>query len=244
MDKKCECPGERHQQEDQTRIQRQQKNKKHDTVQRILQQFKRNPKDRKYQDKKERFLITCMRNEVGDIEASRRCVANTFAKFYEDLYSGRNDESKDTMRFCWRWKMEILSKKNTIWSLKMRSTMTKRNKDLKSPGSKKEICGLQKESKQEISNGLTKRPQNGCAVSSTWSSNKIPWLPALGKRWRSKCCTQEKRSDEIRKRSHMLYLADVVHIFSTMLYNTAQQARQLPIFLTFVGFEKFRRRTI
>ena len=94
MDKKCECPGERHQQEDQTRIQRQQKNKKHDTVQRILQQFKRNPKDRKYQDKKERFLITRMRNEVGDIEASRRGVANTFAKFYEDLYSGRNDESK------------------------------------------------------------------------------------------------------------------------------------------------------
>ena len=29
-----------------------------------------------------------------------------------------------------------------------------------------------------------------------------------------------------------------------MLYNTAQQARQLPIFLTFVDFEKFRRRTI
>ena len=39
MDKKCECPGERHQQEDQTRIQRQQKNKKtRDGA--ILEQFK------------------------------------------------------------------------------------------------------------------------------------------------------------------------------------------------------------
>ena len=51
---------------------------------------------------------------------------------------------------------------------------------------------------------------------------------------------KKKRSDEIRKRSNILYLADVVHMFSTMLYNTAQQARQLPVFLTFVGFRKIQ----
>ena len=40
-------------------------------------------------------LITHMRNEVGDIEASRKGIANTFAKFHEDLYSRRNGERKD-----------------------------------------------------------------------------------------------------------------------------------------------------
>ena len=38
-----------------------------------------------------------MRNEVGAIEASRKGIANSFAKFYEDLYSSGSDERKDEM---------------------------------------------------------------------------------------------------------------------------------------------------
>ena len=68
--------------------------------------------------------------------------------------------------------------------------------------------------------------------------------PSSWKKVMVKVLYKQKRSDETRKRPNILYLADVVHMFSTMLYNTAQQARQLPIFLTIVGFEKFRRRTI
>ena len=36
-----------------------------------------------------------MRNEAGDIEATRKGIASTFAKFYEDLHSNKNDEGKD-----------------------------------------------------------------------------------------------------------------------------------------------------
>ena len=36
-----------------------------------------------------------MRNEAGDMEATKKGIANTFAKFYEDLYSNQNDERKD-----------------------------------------------------------------------------------------------------------------------------------------------------
>ena len=64
--------------------------------------------------------------------------------------------------------------------------------------------------------------------------------PSSWKKVMVKVLYKQKRSDETRKRSNILYLADVVHMFSTMLYNTAQQARQLPIFLTIVGFEKIQ----
>ena len=36
-----------------------------------------------------------MRSQVGDIEASKKCIDSTCAKFYKDLYSRRNDERKD-----------------------------------------------------------------------------------------------------------------------------------------------------
>ena len=131
----------------------------------------RNPKDRKYQDKKERLLITRMRNEVGDIEASRRGVANTFAKFYEDLYSGRNEERKRRQgQHAILLKMEngkILSKKNTILVSNNEKHDDPEKQRLEFTRLKKGNLWASKESKQEISNGLTKRPQNGCAVSST-----------------------------------------------------------------------------
>ena len=82
---------------------------------------------------------------------------------------------------------------------------------------------------RDFMNVITKQ---GSATPSSWKKVMV------------KVLYKQKRSDETRKRPNILYLADVVHMFSTMLYNTAQQARQLPIFLTFVGFEKFRRRTI
>ena len=83
--------------------------KKHETVQRILEQFK-GIKTEENSKTGERFLITRMRNEVGDIKASRKGITNTFAKFNEALYSSRNDERKrrqghrrktrESMRFC------------------------------------------------------------------------------------------------------------------------------------------------
>ena len=42
-----------------------------------------------------KILITHMRNEVGNIEATRKGIANIFAKFFQDLYSSNNDEGKD-----------------------------------------------------------------------------------------------------------------------------------------------------
>ena len=40
-------------------------------------------------------IKTHMRNEVGDIEASRKGIANIFQSIYEDLFSRRKDERKD-----------------------------------------------------------------------------------------------------------------------------------------------------
>ena len=67
--------------------------KRRETVQRILEQFK-GIETNENSKTGERFLITRMRNEVRDIKASRKGIANTFAKFYEVLYSSRNDERK------------------------------------------------------------------------------------------------------------------------------------------------------
>ena len=36
-----------------------------------------------------------MRNEAGDIEATRKGIADTLANIYEVLYSSKNDERKD-----------------------------------------------------------------------------------------------------------------------------------------------------
>ena len=38
-----------------------------------------------------------MRNEVGDIEASRKGIADTFVKFYEELFSRKSDGRKGEM---------------------------------------------------------------------------------------------------------------------------------------------------
>ena len=36
-----------------------------------------------------------MRNKSGNIEATRKGIANVFAEFHEDLYSNKNDERKE-----------------------------------------------------------------------------------------------------------------------------------------------------
>ena len=36
-----------------------------------------------------------MRNKLGNIEATRKAIANVFEEFYKDLYSSENDETKD-----------------------------------------------------------------------------------------------------------------------------------------------------
>ena len=63
-------------------------------VQKILEELK-GIKSMASIETRKRNIVTHMRNEVGDIEAWRRGIADTFATFYEDLYSSGNNERKD-----------------------------------------------------------------------------------------------------------------------------------------------------
>ena len=49
----------------------------------------------KIKTRNENILNAHMRNEAGDIEATRKGTASTFAKFYEDQHSSENDGRKD-----------------------------------------------------------------------------------------------------------------------------------------------------
>ena len=71
------------------------RSQRHEKVQNILEEFKGIKSIADNKTRKKNILLTQMRNEAGDIEATRKGVANTFAKFYEDLYSSRNDARKD-----------------------------------------------------------------------------------------------------------------------------------------------------
>ena len=67
------------------------RSKRHEKVQNILYEGIRSIASIK--TRKRKIRITHMRNEAGNIEATRK--ANVFAKFYKDLYSSKNDERKD-----------------------------------------------------------------------------------------------------------------------------------------------------
>ena len=57
------------------------RSKRHEKVQNILEEVKRKKIDGEHQNKKN--------FSSGNIKATRRGIANTFAKFYEDLYSNK-----------------------------------------------------------------------------------------------------------------------------------------------------------
>ena len=77
----------KHKQKDQTRYQRQNKDEEAQNIQQILEEFKGIKKIANIKSRKRKILISHVRNENGEIEASRQSIANTFAKFYSDLYS-------------------------------------------------------------------------------------------------------------------------------------------------------------
>ena len=64
-------------------------------MQRILEVFKGIKQSANIQSRMKMVLISHMINE--EIEASRKGIAHTFAKFYGDLYSsGKPEHSKET----------------------------------------------------------------------------------------------------------------------------------------------------
>ena len=78
-----EGPSGRHQQEDQTHMRR------HRTFMKILE----NRIHREHQTRKNNFLKH-VRNETVVIEAPKKGIVDTFAKFYEDWQSSRIDQRK------------------------------------------------------------------------------------------------------------------------------------------------------
>ena len=124
-------------------------------------------------------------------------------------------------------KMEIPRMKNSKKSPKIRIHQAQKRKSVGSKGIKardlKETDEETTELMRDVINVIIKQ---GSTTPSSWKKVMV------------KVLYKQKRSDETRKRPNILYLADVVHMFSTMLYNTAQQARQLPNFPDHCGFRK------
>ena len=64
-------------------------------VQNMLEECKGIKSIANIKTRQNKILITDMRNEAGDIEATTKGIAKTFAKLYADIHSSKNDERKD-----------------------------------------------------------------------------------------------------------------------------------------------------
>ena len=87
MDKKGKRATERHQQKFQTRYQGQQKEEKQEKSKNLGNSSKASSKIANIKSRKEKILISQMETEGDEVEASRKGIANTFAKFNGDLHS-------------------------------------------------------------------------------------------------------------------------------------------------------------
>ena len=74
------------------------RSKRHSKVQNILEQFNGERSIASIKTRTKKILTTHMRNKPSNIEATRKGIANVFAKFYNDPYSRKNDERKETRR--------------------------------------------------------------------------------------------------------------------------------------------------
>ena len=130
--------------------------------------------------------ITHMRNEAGDIEASRKRIANTFAKFYEDLSWSRSGKRKDDKDNAGRLE-DICDHADDDENIED----DERDNHIPEFTMKQLIIAIDSLNK-EISKELTNKRQQWYMRFSTWSSSKTPWLPVHGQKLWSRWSTRKE----------------------------------------------------
>ena len=74
--------------------------KRQERIQKILEKVKGTKNTPSIKSVKKRILITKVKNKEGEAVKTRQGIANVFAKFFEDVHKGEEDDNDEDMSSC------------------------------------------------------------------------------------------------------------------------------------------------